>query len=139
LARVCAGYAEPEGLEQLNLAPEDFGNRVADYMFAGDFVVAKAFLHSGKVRKVRARDLKDCISPGKMKALLMDFFEDVRYGDAESLHSLWPRLERECRGVQLNEANLHETTFLLRDPHDKVKAVEPETNGATSARPVVFN
>jgi hypothetical protein len=136
MGRICASYAQPETLGRLGMTADDFGARVADFVYAGGFVVARVLLHSGDERLVRARDLHDC-SPGKLKDLVLDFCHDVEDGAAHTIEALWTRLDREFRSAPLNEANLFEMTFLAKPDHDAVKKVEPVLSGTAKA-PVVI-
>lgn len=137
MADICAGYVEPSVLEQLGMTAAEFGNRVADFVYARSFTVARVLMHSGDTRFVRARDLHDC-SPGKLKDLIVDFCHDVEDGEASSLESFWIRLDREFRSASLNEANLFEMSFLAKPDHDSVKKVEPMSgNGSLSAPAVI--
>jgi len=137
MASICASYVDPSALAQLGLTACEFGNRVADYVYAGQFVVARVLMHSGDTTFVRARDLHDC-SPGKLKDLIIDFCHDVEDGAASSLEPFWTRLDREFRSAALNEANLFEMSFLAKPDHDTVKKVEPVLGGAPAAGPVVI-
>ena len=134
MAGVCAGCVDPAALDALGVTASEFGDRVADFVYAGGFVVARVLMHSGATRLVRARDLHDC-SPGKLRDLILDFCHDVEDGAAGTLEPLWTRLEREFRSASLSEANLFEMTFLAKPDHDTVKKVEPVLGGASTAAP----
>ncbi|HUT91710.1 MAG TPA: AAA family ATPase [Thermoguttaceae bacterium] len=137
MAGVCAGSVEPAALDKLGVTASEFGGRVADFVYAGGFVVARVLMHSGATTLVRARDLHDC-SPGKLQDLIRDFCHDVEDGATGSLEPLWTRLDREFRSASLNEANLFEMTFLARPDHDTVKKVEPVLGGGSTAAPVLI-
>jgi len=137
MASICAGYVEPSVVARLGMTASEFGRRVADYVYAGGFTVARALMHSGAVVFVRARDLHDC-SPGKLKDLITDFCHDVEDDGVASLEPFWARLDREFRSAALCEANLFEMSFLPKPDHDSVKKVEPVLAGGSIASPVVI-
>ena len=124
MARVAASYASQPALDALEMTAGEFGQRIADYLYADAFTVARVWMHSGRSEPVRCRDLRQC-SPGKIKDLVVDFCEEVESGDAVSLEAFWPMVEREFRGVFLNENNLYELTLLPRPASDSPRKVEP--------------
>ena len=126
MAKVAAVYVRSEALEKLDLTAEQFGRRVADYLYSDRFVVASVWLHSGQKLPVRARDLQNC-SPGKLRDLVHSFCEDLldeEEPEAESLEDFWPMLDREFFSHSLNENNLYELTFLAKPGNDAVRKVE---------------
>lgn len=137
MAQICSGYVRPNVLAQLGMTAQEFGSRVADFVFAGGFVVARALMHSGHAVPVLARDLHDC-APGKLEDMILDFCHDVEDGMVDSLDTLWTRLDREFRSAALNEANLFEMSFLAKPDHDTVKKVEPVLAGGSATAPVVI-
>ncbi|MFH1264270.1 MAG: AAA family ATPase [Planctomycetota bacterium] len=137
MAEICASYVEPSALKQLGMTAAEFGTRVADFVYARGFTVARVLMHSGDTKFVRARDLHDC-SPGKLKDLIVDFCHDVEDGSAASLEPFWARLDREFRSASLNEANLFEMSFVPKPDHDSVKKVEPVSGNGSLAAPAVI-
>ncbi len=124
LARAAALYAESEVLAKLSLSAEEFGNRVSDFVFSNTFVIWTVHMQSGAAIPIRARDLHEC-SIGKIKSLVQLWSRQVRYGQADSLQALWARIAAEFSGIQLNENNVFESTFIRPMPHDKARLVEP--------------
>ena len=137
MAHICANYVRAAALEVLGITASEFGKRVADFVYASDFTVARVLMHSGQTEWVRARDLHNC-SPGKLKDLIIGFCHDVEDGAADSLEPLWTRLDREFRSAALNEANLFEMSFLSKPDHDTVKKVEPAAAAGSTTAPVVI-
>jgi hypothetical protein len=137
MAHICASYVQPQALKMLGMTASEFGNRVADFVYASEFTVAQVLMHSGQTELVRARDLHDC-SPGKLKDLIIGFCHDVEDGAVDSLEPFWTRLDREFRSAALNEANLFEMSFLGKPDHDTVKKVEPVPAAASATAPVVI-
>lgn len=124
ITRVAAFYAKPDALARLGVGPEEFGGRIADFLYSDRFVVGRVHFHSGHALDVRARDLHVC-SPGKVKALVTGFCDEVLAdGNGMALDPLWQRMEREFRAADLNSANVFEVTFLPRPVHEEVSQVE---------------
>ncbi|MGA2059629.1 MAG: ATP-binding protein [Thermoguttaceae bacterium] len=130
LARAAALYADPQVLAKLSLTPEEFGNRVGDFVFSNSLVIWMLRMQSGAAIPIRARDLHEC-SIGKIKSLIQYWCRQVRYDQADSLQALWARISTEFSGIQLNENNVFDSTFIRPPPHDKARLVEPvRQNGA---------
>ncbi len=135
-AQVCAGYAEADALSRIGLSCREFGQRVADYLFSSDFVVARACFQSGERLDVLARDLHNAC-PGKLKDLVVAFCRDVEDGLAKSLVEICTAMEEEFRSNALDASNLWDLTFLSRPAHDAVKLVEPVARRPEEVRPVL--
>jgi hypothetical protein len=141
IAKVAALYADPEALRCLGLDTEEFGGRIADFLYSDRFIVAKVHFHSGHTQDIRARDLHVC-SPGKIKSIVTDFCGDVGDEvDPVTLETLWERMDHEFRAADLNSANVFEVTFLKRMPHEQVNQVElvrPGESASPRAQPSAF-
>ncbi len=127
LSQAAALYATAEVLDKVGLQRDEFGQRVADFIFSSSFVVWTVHMQSGASISVRACDLHEC-SIGKIKSIIELWGRQVRYGRTDSLQALWTRIATEMLGVQLNENNVFDSTFLRRSPHDQIRLVERANN-----------
>jgi len=123
VARIAAGYSDSEAMEILGTTAEEFGQQLADFLFADRFRIARVHMHSGDQFFVTARDLRD-MSPGRVESLVKELNEDVLDGELTSLGAFWPVLDREFRSTPLSESNLYELTYLDPPANDTVRKVE---------------
>jgi hypothetical protein len=133
--RLYAGR-KPAALRKLGTTAEGLASRLADLLFASDFVVARAHFQSGETREVRARDLRE-MGPGKVETLVNASLGAIEAGGEARMESVLEAFDREFRakGILLSPFNLHTLTTIRPSPTDSVRTVElveaPATAGGS--------